>query len=130
MTSLDAVVEHLRERRLLLVLDSCEHLLDACAMLADTLLREAPGLSVLATSRQPLDVPGEHCLPIAPLPPEDALELLVQRAAVAGPGAAADRERLRALAERLDGIPLALELAAVWLRALPRPSWSPGSTAA
>ncbi|GAA2191638.1 ATP-binding protein [Streptomyces bangladeshensis] len=119
MTSLDAVVEHLRERRLLLVLDSCEHLLDACAMLADTLLREAPGLSVLATSRQPLDVPGEHCLPIAPLPPEDALELLVQRAAVAGPGAAADRERLRALAERLDGIPLALELAAVRLRALP-----------
>ncbi|MFE4665454.1 LuxR C-terminal-related transcriptional regulator [Streptomyces sp. NPDC056716] len=122
MTPLDAVVEHLRGRRLLLVLDTCEHLVDACAMLCDILLREAGGLSVLATSRQPLDVPGEHCVPLAPLAREDAADLFVQRAAAvtAGfSGTGADRERTLALVDRLDGIPLALELAAVRLRAVP-----------
>ncbi|MEU3843474.1 LuxR C-terminal-related transcriptional regulator [Streptomyces sp. NPDC028635] len=122
MSALDAVVEHLRGRRMLVVLDTCEHLLDACAALCDILLREAPGLSVLATSRQPLDVPGEHCLTLAPLPREDAVELFLQRAAAvtAGQGVTdADRERTLALVDRLDGIPLALELAAVRLRALP-----------
>ncbi|MEV0176790.1 LuxR C-terminal-related transcriptional regulator [Streptomyces sp. NPDC050803] len=122
MSTLDAVVEHLRRRRLLVVLDTCEHLVDACAMLCDILLREAAGLSVLATSRQPLDVPGEHCVPIPPLPAEDAVDLFVQRAAAVtggGPLTPADRERTLALADRLDGIPLALELAAVRLRAVP-----------
>ncbi|MCK1818420.1 LuxR C-terminal-related transcriptional regulator [Streptomyces sp. XM83C] len=122
MSPLDAVVEHLRRRRLLIVLDTCEHLVDACAMLCDILLREAPGLSVLATSRQPLDVPGEHCVPIAPLPPADAVELFVQRAAAVTGGRGVsdtDRERTLALVDRLDGIPLALELAAVRLRAVP-----------
>ncbi|MFD0316231.1 ATP-binding protein [Streptomyces flavalbus] len=122
MTSLDAVVEHLRGRGLLLVLDTCEHLLDACAMLCDVLLREAPGLSVLATSRQPLDVPGEHCVPLAPLPGEDAAELFLQRAAAVTGGSGPtgpDRDRVLALVDRLDGIPLALELAAVRLRAVP-----------
>ncbi|NNN37658.1 LuxR family transcriptional regulator [Streptomyces sp. S3(2020)] len=115
---LDAVVEHLRDRRTLLVLDTCEHLVDACAMLCDILLREAAGLSVLATSRQPLDVPGERCVPIAPLPREDAVDLFTQRAAEVT-ATTADREQTLALAERLDGIPLALELAAVRLRAVP-----------
>ncbi|MFI7340118.1 ATP-binding protein [Streptomyces sp. NPDC050085] len=122
MEPLDAVVAHLQGRRLLVVLDTCEHLVDACAMLADVLLREAAGVSVLATSRQPLDVPGEHCCPIAPLDAEDALELFVQRAAAVVPGFAAtgeNRDQLAALARRLDGIPLALELAAVRLRAVP-----------
>ncbi|MFJ5260776.1 LuxR C-terminal-related transcriptional regulator [Streptomyces sp. NPDC088387] len=122
MTPLDAVVEHLRGRRLLLVLDTCEHLVDACAMLTDILLREAGGLSVLATSRQPLDVPGEHCVPLAPLAREDAVDLFVQRAAAVAPGftgTGTDRERTLALVDRLDGIPLALELAAVRLRAVP-----------
>ncbi|MFJ9039119.1 ATP-binding protein [Streptomyces sp. NPDC102406] len=122
MEPLDAIVEHLRGRQLLIVLDTCEHLVDACAMLADVLLREAAGVSVLATSRQPLDVPGEHCCAIAPLGPDDALELFVQRAAAVVPGFAvtdANRGRLGALAARLDGIPLALELAAVRLRAVP-----------
>ncbi|MES5819359.1 LuxR C-terminal-related transcriptional regulator [Streptomyces sp. RG80] len=121
MSALDAVVEHLRDRRTLVVLDTCEHLVDACAMLCDILLREAAGLSVLATSRQPLDVPGEHCVPIAPLPREDAVDLFVQRAAAfTSPTLdSADRERTLALVERLDGIPLALELAAVRLRAVP-----------
>ncbi|MEU6352813.1 LuxR C-terminal-related transcriptional regulator [Streptomyces sp. NPDC047072] len=114
MSVLDAVVEHLRERRLLLVLDTCEHLVDACAMLCDILLREAPALIVLATSRQPLDVPGEHLVPIAPLPSDDAVDLFTQRA-----GTATDRAQTLVLVERLDGIPLALELAAVRLRAVP-----------
>ncbi|MER6953660.1 LuxR C-terminal-related transcriptional regulator [Streptomyces sp. NPDC000618] len=122
MTPLDAVVEHLRERRMLLVLDTCEHLVDACAMLCDILLREAAGLSVLATSRQPLDVPGEHCVPIAPLTRGDAVSLFLQRAAAVTGGNAVgegDRERTLALVDRLDGMPLALELAAVRLRAVP-----------
>ncbi|WP_427918638.1 LuxR C-terminal-related transcriptional regulator [Streptomyces sp. cg40] len=122
MTPLDAIVEHLRGRRMLIVLDTCEHLVDACAMLCDVLLREAPGLSVLATSRQPLDVPGERCLPIAPLARADAVDLFTQRAAAVTGGPAldgADREHALALVDRLDGIPLALELAAVRLRAVP-----------
>ncbi len=122
MTPLDAIVEHLRGRRMLIVLDTCEHLVDACAMLCDVLLREAPGLSVLATSRQPLDVPGERSLPVAPLARADAVDLFTQRAAAVTGGRAldgADREHALALVDRLDGIPLALELAAVRLRAVP-----------
>ncbi|MEU6443555.1 LuxR C-terminal-related transcriptional regulator [Streptomyces sp. NPDC047046] len=120
--ALDAVVAHLRERQALVVLDTCEHLLDACAAFADLVLREAPGVSVLATSRQPLDVPGEHCRALAPLDEDDAVALFAQRAADAAPGFAArgaDAARVRALVRRLDGIPLALELAAVRLRAAP-----------
>ncbi|MEW2529727.1 LuxR C-terminal-related transcriptional regulator [Streptomyces sp. NPDC047071] len=122
MEPLDAVVAHLRARRLLLVLDTCEHLVDACALLCDVLLREAAGVAVLATSRQPLDVPGERCLPLAPLPADDALELFAQRAAAVVPDFTvhdSNRAQVGALVERLDGIPLALELAAVRLRAVP-----------
>ncbi|MEW2394265.1 LuxR C-terminal-related transcriptional regulator [Streptomyces venezuelae] len=121
MAPLDAVVAHLQGRRLLIVLDTCEHLVDACAMLSDILLREAADVCVLATSRQPLDVPGEHCCPVSPLAPEDAVELFAQRAASVVPGfrvSEANRERLVALVHRLDCIPLALELAAVRLRAV------------
>ncbi|MEV6105763.1 LuxR C-terminal-related transcriptional regulator [Streptomyces sp. NPDC051940] len=124
----DAVVEYVADRRLLIVLDTCEHLVDACALLADLLLPQAPGLTILATSRQALDVPGEHVVPVAPLavPGEDdgdceALELFLQRARAAVPGFAlqeGDRARAAALCRRLDGIPLAVELAAVRLRAL------------
>jgi predicted ATPase len=64
-SQLDAIIEHLRDQRMLLILDTCEHLVDACAMLADVLLR-ASVVTVLATSRQPLAVPGEHTAPIAP----------------------------------------------------------------
>ncbi|MFJ2739506.1 ATP-binding protein [Streptomyces sp. NPDC087440] len=118
----DVVVEHLEARRVLLVLDTCEHLLDACALLADLLLREAPGVTVLATSRQPLDVPGEHTLPVPPLEDVDAVELFAQRAAAVVPGFRVDdanRSDVLALCHRLDGIPLAIELATVRLRALP-----------
>ncbi|MCX5200217.1 LuxR C-terminal-related transcriptional regulator [Streptomyces sp. NBC_00237] len=118
----DVVVEHLAERRILLVLDTCEHLLDACALLADLLLREAPGVTVLATSRQPLDVPGEHTLPVPPLGDDDAVELFAQRASAVVPGFEVtdnNRPDVLALCHRLDGIPLAIELATVRLRALP-----------
>ena len=67
-SQLDAVLDFLHDRQLLLILDTCEHLLDTCAMLADAVLREAPGVTVLATSRQPLDVPGEYTCAIPPLP--------------------------------------------------------------
>src|ERR1700677_201726 len=74
-----AVLEHLRDRRLLLILDTCEHLVDACASFAEAVLRAAPEVTVLATSRQPFDPPGEHAFPVAPLPIEtDAVELVAQ----------------------------------------------------
>ena len=128
---LDAVLDYLRGRRLLLILDTCEHMLDACALLIAAILRDAPGVTFLATSRQPLDTPGEHIFPIQPLPvPDsddaallggDAVELFALRAASAVPGFAvtpANAGDVIRLCRRLDGIPLAIELAAVQLRAL------------
>ncbi|MFI6816333.1 ATP-binding protein [Nonomuraea sp. NPDC050328] len=109
----ELLAEHLRERTLLLVLDTCEHLAQACADLIAELLRAAPGLSVLATSRVPLGVPGERRYPVDPLPAADALALLDARAP--GHGDSADAALL---VTRLEGIPLAIELAAVRLRTL------------
>jgi predicted ATPase len=118
-----AVLDHLRDRRLLLILDTCEHLVDASAAFAEAALRAAPEVTVLATSRQPLDAPGEHAFPVPPLPIEvDAVELFSHRAAAAAPEftvTAANRADVARLCRRLDGMPLAIELAAVRLRALP-----------
>jgi non-specific serine/threonine protein kinase len=127
---LDELLAFLRERELLLIFDTCEHLVDGCAALAETILREAPGVTILATSRQPLDAAGEAAFRLAPLPvpdadsagPSDAVELFAQRAAAAVPGftvTAANRADVITICRRLDGIPLAIELAAVRLRALP-----------
>jgi predicted ATPase/DNA-binding NarL/FixJ family response regulator len=120
---LPAVLGHLRGRRLLLILDTCEHLVDACATFADAVLRTAPGVSLLATSRQPLDAQGEHAFPLLPLPAAtDAVELFTQRAAAVLPGftlTPQNQADIVRLCARLDGIPLAIELAAVRLRALP-----------
>jgi predicted ATPase/DNA-binding CsgD family transcriptional regulator len=124
----DAVVDYLSDRNALLVLDTCEHVIGGCVPLVGALLREAPGVTVLATSRQPLDMPGEHIFLLPPLPvPEpgeaeggDAVELFAQRAAAAVPGftvSAANRCDVAELCRRLDGIPLAIELAAIQLRA-------------
>ncbi|MFE6226118.1 ATP-binding protein [Streptomyces sp. NPDC057854] len=104
--------DHLAERRLLLVLDGFEHLVDACGPLVHDLLAGAPGLTVLATGRRPLRIPGEAVLTLAPMGEDDALELLAERAARAGTPAVADDAAVRELCRRLDGIPLALELAA------------------
>jgi predicted ATPase len=131
-SQLDRLLAFLRERELLLILDTCEHLVDGCAALADTMLREAPGVTILATSRQPLDAPGEATFQLHPLPvpaPDsgeagtaDAVELFAQRAAAAAPGFTVTPENLGdviMVCRRLDGIPLAIELATVRLRALP-----------
>ncbi|MEV0011807.1 AAA family ATPase [Streptomyces sp. NPDC047973] len=115
------LVEHCAERRLLLVIDGFEHLVDACAPLVRELLRRAPGLQVLAAGRRPLRVDGELIFPLDPLNDEDALELFTTRAAAVRPRfrlTDAGRETARELCRRLDGIPLALELAAGRLRAL------------
>jgi predicted ATPase/DNA-binding CsgD family transcriptional regulator len=134
----EAVFSYLRDRRMLLILDTCEHLIDACAAFAEGVLREAPGVTLLTTSSQPLDVPGEHTCLVPPLPVPatsaagtggatggaDAVELFAERAAAAVPGfrvTAANRGDVIRLCQRLDGIPLAIELAAVRLRALPLP---------
>jgi non-specific serine/threonine protein kinase len=133
--AIETVAEYLAEHRTLLVLDTCEHLVDGCAQLAEALLAAAPQLRILATSRQPLDVPGEHLLPVpalalpdadSPAPPagaaaEDALALFADRAAAAVPGFVLDEDNRAdalTLCRRLDGIPLAIELAVSRLRVL------------
>ncbi|MFI9203197.1 ATP-binding protein [Streptomyces sp. NPDC053048] len=130
-----ALIAELAGRNLLLVLDNCEHLHAACGSLVHTLLRAAPGLTVLATSRQALGVGGEHVLRVAPLtlPASDAplgedaadryaaLRLFADRAAAVQPEfrvTAANRATVAAVCRRLDGLPLAIELATRWLRVL------------
>nr|WP_225955050.1 BTAD domain-containing putative transcriptional regulator [Kibdelosporangium phytohabitans] len=113
------VAAAVRDQRLLLVLDNCEHVLVPVAGLVAHLLRAAPDLRVLATSREPLGVPGERVQAVPPLSPADAVRLLVARAEAAGADlSTADRDILTALCLRLDGLPLALELAAPRLRLL------------
>ncbi|MFO1316299.1 MAG: adenylate/guanylate cyclase domain-containing protein [Burkholderiales bacterium] len=126
-----ALAAHVADRQLLLVLDNCEHLVGACAELAASLLATAPGLAVVATSREPLRVAGERVWALAPLgvPVDDdpapglapAVRLFVERARDTRPGfspAEADLQAIGALCRRLDGIPLAIELAAARMRAL------------
>ncbi|MEV6105206.1 tetratricopeptide repeat protein [Streptomyces sp. NPDC051940] len=116
----DVLAAHLSDRTLLLVLDTCEHLLDQVAELATRLLRAAPRLHILTTSRQPLGVPGERLLIVDPLPVEpDAVALFAARAAAAAPDrilGPKDREAAVEICRRLEGLPLAVELAAVRLR--------------
>jgi predicted ATPase len=105
---------------MLLILDNCEHVVDAAAHLVEELLERCPGLTVLATSREPLGVPGELLRPVEPLPEPVALRLLADRGAAARPGfrIADDPEAAAEICRRLDGLPLAIELAAARLRML------------
>ncbi|SHL10653.1 BTAD domain-containing putative transcriptional regulator [Actinacidiphila paucisporea] len=114
------LTDHLATREMLLVLDNCEHVIDAAAMLAAQLLAECPGLAVLATSREPLGVPGELIRPLDPLPEPTALRLLADRGAAARPGFSVDDDPVACaeLCHRLDGLPLAIELAAARLRSM------------
>ena len=125
MPVLEALRYRLHSAELLLVLDNCEHLLGACAALAAALLGSSPGLRVLATSREPLGVPGEAVFPVPPLavPPEEAdaealarapaVRLFLARSALARPGAGAAPVAVVArICRALDGLPLAIELAA------------------
>ncbi|HEX7153755.1 MAG TPA: BTAD domain-containing putative transcriptional regulator [Thermoanaerobaculia bacterium] len=117
----EALVEALRDRELLLVLDNCEHLVDACASLASTLLSNAPRLRILATSREPLGIAGERVWPVPPIALDDAVELFAERATAVASSFTLDAPNASAVAEicrRLDGIPLAIELAAARIRVL------------
>ncbi|MFF3455824.1 BTAD domain-containing putative transcriptional regulator [Streptomyces sp. NPDC002730] len=119
----DRLVEHLAHRPFLLVLDNCEHVVDAAAQLTETLLTHCPHLRILATSREPLGVPGELVRPVEPLPDPMALRLLAERGAAARPGFRIDADEATAAAaaeicRRLDGLPLAIELAAARVRML------------
>ncbi|MBT2230072.1 NB-ARC domain-containing protein [Nonomuraea sp. NEAU-A123] len=133
-SSMTTLVNYLADRRMLLVLDNCEHLLEACAHLTGSLLRGAPRLRILATSRQALGVYGEQVLNVPPLSvPDpgaairdilrhDAVRLFAERAAQVQPEFAVDTanaETVARLSQRLEGIPLAIELAAVRLRTTP-----------
>nr|WSX52145.1 AfsR/SARP family transcriptional regulator [Streptomyces sp. NBC_00974] len=119
-SSLDRLAEHCARRRLLLVLDNCEHVIGAAADLADHLLTHCPGVQILATSREPLGVPGETLRPVEPLPDPVALRLLEDRGSAARAGFSVDDDRAAAveICRRLDGMPLAIELAAARLRLL------------
>ncbi|MEV0171066.1 BTAD domain-containing putative transcriptional regulator [Streptomyces sp. NPDC050803] len=116
----DRLVEHCARRRMLIVLDNCEHVVDAAARLAEELLARCPDVTVLATSREPLGVPGEVLRPVEPLPEPYALRLLADRGAAARPGFSIDDdpEACAEICRRLDGLPLAIELAAARLRML------------
>ncbi|MFD8223700.1 ATP-binding protein [Streptomyces massasporeus] len=131
--ALDALVEQVRDRRLLLVVDNCEHLAGACARLAAALLHGTEGVRILATSRHRLGLTEEHLLEVRPLPVPDpdadlsaadgypALTLFADRAAAVVPGfrlTPANRASVARLCHRLDGLPLAIELAAVRMRVL------------
>ncbi|MDL2079117.1 BTAD domain-containing putative transcriptional regulator [Streptomyces sp. GXMU-J15] len=116
----ERLVEHCARRRLLIVLDNCEHVVDAAARLAEHLLARCPGLTVLATSREPLGVPGEVLRPVEPLLEPYALQLFADRGAAARPGFRVDDDPAACaeICRRLDGLPLAIELAAARLRML------------
>ncbi|MFE6482484.1 ATP-binding protein [Streptomyces sp. NPDC057757] len=116
----DVVAEWARGKRLLLILDSCEHVLADCVALAGTLLPALPGLRILVTSREQLGVPGERVLHVDPLPvADDAVALFAERAAATGFTLdATNRPAVEAVCRHLDGIPLAIELAAVRLAEL------------
>ncbi len=107
-------------RSLLLVLDNCEHVIGACARLVEVLLEYCPGVTVLATSREPLGVPGESVRPVDPLPEAFAVRLLADRGRAARPGftIADDPHACAEVCRRLDGLPLAIELAAARLRSM------------
>ncbi|TMR25277.1 tetratricopeptide repeat protein [Nonomuraea turkmeniaca] len=133
---IEVLIEHLRDKDMLVLLDNCEHLLDECAAMVETLMRSAPGLRILATSRQALGVEGERSMPVPPMSvPDadgmapsaeamgrsDAVRLFIERAKAVLPGfeiTDANRDSVAWICRRLDGMPLAIELAAVRLRAI------------
>jgi predicted ATPase/DNA-binding SARP family transcriptional activator len=112
---LDALVRVLRAHPVLLVLDNCEHVLDAVAALVDRTTSDCPELTVLATSREAIGIDGEHTCPVPSLALDAGVELFTSRATAARSGggpAAQDRDAVAEICRRLDGIPLAIELAA------------------
>jgi predicted ATPase/class 3 adenylate cyclase/DNA-binding CsgD family transcriptional regulator len=121
-STMDTLLRFVRDRQMLVVLDNCEHLLDASAELVVALLGGAPGLTLLATSREPIGVAGEVSWRVPSLSlAHEAIELFIDRARRARPDFAVDNDNAAAVGEicrRLDGMPLAIELAAARVRAL------------
>ncbi|GAA3433058.1 helix-turn-helix transcriptional regulator [Kutzneria kofuensis] len=118
--TLDLLLDHVRDRRLLLVLDNCEHLVDTVGPIVQAMLSAAAGLRVIATSRQPLAIAGEHVVDLRPLTSE-AVDLLVDRMRATMPDfepSGSDRDTALRLCQRLEGLPLAIELAAAQLRSI------------
>jgi predicted ATPase/class 3 adenylate cyclase len=115
-SEMDVVCDHLGTTRVMLVLDNCEHVLDAAAELTEAVLDRCPGVVVLATSREPLDVDGEQVVPVRPLDHNtDAVSLFADRARSADPEfelTEDSRASVEEICRRLDGVPLAIELAA------------------
>jgi len=127
----DTVADVLEPRRLLLALDTCEHLRGACARLAERLLARSPGLRLVATSREPLGVPGETTwqvppltvseVPVSEVPVSEAVRLFADRAAASRPGftlGPGNAAAVTSICRQLDGLPLAIELAAARVRLL------------
>jgi predicted ATPase/DNA-binding CsgD family transcriptional regulator len=117
----DELADHVADRRLLLVIDNCEHLLPAASALVSRLLRASPDLRVLATSREPLGLEGEVVYQLSPLTQPEAVTLFRERAQAAMPGfevTADNQATVARLCRGMDGIPLAIEFAAARLRAL------------
>ena len=122
LTLVGAMQEWLRGRSLLLILDNCEHMLARTAELVTAIVTTCPDVTVLTTSREPLGVPGERVHRVAPLDPEsEGVALFCARAVAADDSftlCAGDRATVAAICERLDGLPLAIELAAARVRSL------------
>ncbi|MFI6500393.1 BTAD domain-containing putative transcriptional regulator [Nonomuraea typhae] len=109
------LVTALKGRDLLLVLDNCEQIIEAAAALSELLLRDCPGVRILATSREPLAITPEHLWPVRPLPLDQAVALFTDRAKAVRPGLATT-PAIEAICANLDGLPLAIELAAARMR--------------
>lgn len=117
----DTVIEYLRAREMLLVIDNCEHVLEDAALLLDRIAGHCPGVTILATSREALGIAGERIVPVEPLSVDDATVLFADRAKATRSDFDLEREPVGAVAEicrRLDGLPLAIELAAARMRAM------------
>jgi predicted ATPase len=112
------IAQHLSQAPTLLVLDNCEHLIDAVADLVGFLVASAPRLRVLTTTRAPLAIAAEQVFPLGTLPEDDAVELFRERATAARPGVALPDAAVREIVGHLDGLPLAVELAAVKVRSM------------
>ncbi len=114
----DSMIEHVAGGRLLLILDNCEHLVASCAALAGDLLAACPGLRILSTSRLPLGLSGETTYRLPPLSEAESAQLFIDRARAAHSGLDLRGPAVVQICRQLEGIPLAIELAAVWVRAL------------
>jgi predicted ATPase len=120
-TAVESICDRLAGRHALVVLDNCEHVLDAVRDVVGAVRRSCPTVRLLATGREALGVGGEHLIPLSSLPVDDAVALLVGRAMATRPDVDLGMEELeavRAICARLDGIPLAVELAAARCRAM------------